>query len=578
MSSLPTFNVGRFSFPDTPEARRVAEMHQSQIQRRAAVHTAISYPPTKRTSFVSPARDDSCRRLFSSPLNDVSNSFDAAEFQADFKEPDCLTAAATEFSALAIQSILSGSSQINQCDSKAAYHGLMSVATVPDEVAKQKKNNSATVSAFISHIAKTEDHIILPLDQIGHILRAVVTDATNAIGIEYKTAAHPIFTSQMIISFLAQMNSKNKIYTQIHRYLMCSDNQERQIFGDYCALGKAALTEINFNIPTSQLPGFRFLAENKYEWIQFATFILDYASFVSASGLQVLYHQSKETLAKLSVAYFASVQEYADAEIQAANLHQIAAKAARRSPLDSVDRGILMLGSLSVDLKIKINKRARKNEVPESCQTNDWVVSELIRFELHDDPVFSWFKQVSHKSGLCKFFVQGNCRRSNCKYSHDIPNQPRIPENANIANSTAPPHSQPNNSSMATMSGARPTEDLTAPGVVDIQCKAMLAPSCEGEFKANPAYWSAIIGPDGEPFTTPKSCSTCRKFKKITSMVTEDNSIITQDNFSTQYDLAGNFSMVAAADELDIADSEQHENDGADDFYFAYDLSMSDAK
>ena len=118
MSSLPTFNVGRFSFPDTPEARRVAEMHQSQIQRRAAVYTAISYPPTKRTSFVSPARDDSWRRLFSSPLNDVSNSSDAAEFQADFTEPDCLTAAATEFSALAIQSILSGSSQINQCDSK----------------------------------------------------------------------------------------------------------------------------------------------------------------------------------------------------------------------------------------------------------------------------------------------------------------------------------------------------------------------------------------------------------------------------------------------------------------------------
>ena len=562
MSSLPTFNVGRFSFPDTPEARRVAEMHQSQIQRRAAVHAAISYPPTERTSFVSPARDDSCRRLFSSPLNDVSNSSDAAEFQADFTEPDCLTAAATEFSALAIQSILSGSSQINQCDSKAAYHGLMSVATVPVEVAKQKKNNSATVSSFISHIAKTEGHIILPLDQIGHILRAVVTDATNAIGIEYKTAAHPIFTSQMIISFLAQMDSKNKIYTQIHRYLMCSDNQERQIFGDYCALGKAALTEINFNIPTSQLPGFRFLAENKYEWIQFATFMLDYASFVSASGLQILYHQSKETLAKLSVVYFTSVQEYADAEIQAANMHQMAAKAARRSPLDSVDRGILMLGSLSVDLKIKINKRARKNEIPESCQTNDWVVSELIRFELHDDPVFSWFKQVSHKSGLCKFFVQGNCRRSNCKYSHDIPDQPRIPENANIANNAAPPHAQLNaNSSMATMSSARPTEDLTAPGVVDIQCKAMIAPNCEANFKANPAYWSAIIGSDGMPFTTPKSCSACRKFKKSASMITEDN-----------------FSMVAAADELGLADSGQHDDDGADDDYFAYDLSMSDAK
>ena len=337
---------------------------------------------------------------------------------------------------------------------------------------------------------------------------------------------------------------------------MCSNHQERQTFGDYCALGKAALTVIDSDIPISQLPGFRFLAENEYEWIQFATFMLDYASFVSASDLQTLYQQLNETLAKLSDAYFDSVQEYADAKIQAANVHQIAAKAARRSPLDSVDRGILMLGSFSVDLKIKINKRARKNGLPESCQTNEWIVSESIRFELHDDPVFSWFKQVNHKSGFCKFFVQGNCRRSNCKYSHDIPDRPRIPENAQT------------DANMATMSSARPAEDLTAPNVVEIQCEAMPAPDCKAHFiKANPAYRSVIIGLDGTPFTTPKSYSACRKFKKVASMITE----VVEENFP----------MVVAAKELgivDIADSEQHDNDGAADDYFTYDLRMSDAK
>ena len=41
-----------------------------------------------------------------------------------------------------------------------------------------------------------------------------------------------------------------------------------------------------------------------------------------------------------------------------------------------------------------------------------------------------------------------------------------------------------------------------------------------------------------------------------------------------------NFSMVAAADELNLADDGQHENDGAADDYFAYDHDscMSDAK
>ena len=556
MSSIPTFSVGLFQFPDTPEGRRVAEMHESQVHRRAAVHMAISYPPTiLPTVFVSPERDAASRRLFFSPLNGVPSSSGAAAFQANFVEPDCLTAAATEFSALAIQSMLSGSSQITQHSSSTAFNNLMSAAIVPAQVADQKKNKAATAQSFIAQIKKLDPQIILPTEEVEHDLRTVITDAINEIGSEYKTAAHPVFTSQMIVTLLAQSKISQKIHTQVHRYLMCDSDPERQIFGDYCALGKAAPSQIDFSILTSQLPGFRFLAENPYEWIQFATFLLDYACFVSHSGIQRLYQTSKLLLAQLSVAEFDSVQEYADAEEQHASSHHSAANAARRSQLDSVDRGNLMLSSLSNDLKVKINKRARKTQIPESCQTHDWVVSELTRLELHDDPVFSWFKLEHNKAGLCKFFLQGNCRRNNCRFSHD---------HLKTADNPAPPNAQPDaNSSMATMSGARPAEDLSAPGVVDIQCKAMLAPSCEANFKANPAYWSAIIGPDGTPFTTPKSCSTCRRFKKAASMITEDN-----------------FSMVAAADELNLADDGQHDNDGAADDYFAYDHDscMSDAK
>ena len=262
-SNTPTFSVGQFTFPDTPEARRVAEMHESQINRRAAVHTAISHPPTNLpTVFVSPARDATSRRLFDSPLNGASSSSGAAAFQANFVEPDCLTAAATEFSALAIQSMLSGSSQITQHSSGTAFNNLMSAAIVPDQVADQKKNKAATVQSFIAQVKKLDPQIILPTEETEHDLRTVITDAINEIGSEYKTAAHPVFTSQMIITLLAQSKISQKIQTQVHRYLMCDSDTERQIFGDYCALGKAAPSLIDFSILTSQLPGFRYLAEN----------------------------------------------------------------------------------------------------------------------------------------------------------------------------------------------------------------------------------------------------------------------------------------------------------------------------
>jgi hypothetical protein len=76
-----------------------------------------------------------------------------------------------------------------------------------------------------------------------------------------------------------------------------------------------------------------------------------------------------------------------------------------------------MLSSLSNDLKVKIAKRACKQQMPESCQTHDWVISELLKLESHNDQVFSWFKL--EQKALCKFFLQGNCRRSNCRFSHD---------------------------------------------------------------------------------------------------------------------------------------------------------------
>jgi hypothetical protein len=129
-------------------------------------------------------------------LNGASSSSGAAALQANFVEPDCLTVAATEFSALAIQSMLSGSSQITQHSSGTAFNNLMSAAIVPDQVADQKKNKAATVQSFIAQVKKLDPQIILPTEETEHAidLRTVITDAINEIGSEYKTAAHPVFT------------------------------------------------------------------------------------------------------------------------------------------------------------------------------------------------------------------------------------------------------------------------------------------------------------------------------------------------------------------------------------------------
>ena len=96
----------------------------------------------------------------------------------------------------------------------------------------------------------------------------------------------------------------------------------------------------------------------------------------------------------------------------------------------------------------------------------------------------------------------------------------------------------------------------------------MLAPNCESTFKANPDYWSAITGPDGVKFTTPKSCSTCRKLKKEQDRAAVAASMVTGSNFS----------LITEDEKIGFADNGQHENDGADDGYFAYDFCMPDAK
>ena len=564
--SVPFFSHGRFTFPDTPEARRIADMHTAQQQRRdAARHKLSSIPasvvPATHQVFQSPLVQAASNQNIdlSGPRQLFSDQSSGPIPDPTFVSPDDPDYSADVFAAGVIDSMLSGSAQIIKHSSQDVCNTLISTVRVPAIVADQKKNKAASLPGFLSQVQKLDTQINLPsTGKKPAALRQVMKTAIEQIGSEYKTSQYPIFSSQMVIALLIRMPENLELKTQIHRYLFCKTHEQMAVFGDYCALGKAAPIDIDFNITASHLPGFKILANQPEEWIQFATFILDYACFLSASDLQQVYQTSKLDMTQICVGKFKSVQAYADKELELFNDHSSAAAAAMRSILDPVDRGAIMLLSLTPELKVKIEKRARKGRVPENCQDRDWVVSQLTTLEEIKDPQFTWCRRMQSERPLCRHFAAGDCRFSNCKFSHQQdkplvgPASPQVPDN----NSAALPATQPVG-----------FDDVEAPDAVLVSCRGNLASDCEQNFKTQPAYWESIKDADGKPFSVPKTCPTCRKFRNATNAPRGSQSQAPPDK---------NTSLAVGIDPFAMSTSVQHEDDGADDFYFAYDLSMSE--
>ena len=160
--TIPTIEA-TVNFPNTPQARLIAAAISAQHARRAAAHQSIlqSPPATEpATNIATPmpsAFNDTHahgtsmapRQLFAAPAeSDQEQPPDPIQF-VDLDDSDCSVDA---MNSLAMNAMLDGSDQIFQQSSQDVYDTLISIASVPSEVADQKKNKAVSVHAFISRV------------------------------------------------------------------------------------------------------------------------------------------------------------------------------------------------------------------------------------------------------------------------------------------------------------------------------------------------------------------------------------------------------------------------------------------
>ena len=112
---------------------------------------------------------------------------------------------------------------------------------------------------------------------------------------------------------------------------------------------------------------------------------------LNIDDMQAAYSEQKTLLNLLRLSDFATVIEFDDAEQRLFSTFHAYAIRARRSSIDFLDRGLMILLNLPVPLKRELDRLARKREIPENCMDRCWVITELIRLESRDLPEFTFF-------------------------------------------------------------------------------------------------------------------------------------------------------------------------------------------
>ena len=183
--------------------------------------------------------------------------------------------------------------------------------------------------------------------------------------------------------------------------------------------------------------------------------------------MQAAYSEQKTLLNLLRLSDFATVVEFDDADQRIFSTFHAYASSARRSSIDFLDRGLMILLNLPVPLKRELDRLARKREIPENCMDRCWVITELIRLESRALPEFIFWKR----------------------------------------NKTPAP------------APAAPTDVALLPAATDddavtITCLSQQSPGCEKTFTESTSRWLALKDSTGRAFQVPKSCGPCRKLKR----------------------------------------------------------------
>ncbi len=317
--------------------------------------------------------------------------------------------------------------------------------------------------------------------------------------------------------------------SQFHRGISCNET-EFGAFENHCAQGMMSSTTINYSQPVEMLPGFSLLVNSLTFLIRLTTALTDFMAFTSNSKLQQQYNASQALWRDVRLKSGMRSDHFATLEEEAFALYAVAASAAQRSVPSDLDRGLTILKTLPLPVRSGIDKLSRKKSVPENMMHREWVIAQVKRIELEDDPKYSWANLTSTGQRIdrpCYRFAAGTCTSGNaCRFEHNTPTNTPI-------------------ASLVTGSTATETRD----------CYLQISPDCETSFKVDPDYWASLKTADGKSFSVPKSCKPCRQLKK------------------TQY-VATGASLFTAAD---AADDEQHDNDGCDDDYMLqFSMTMSD--
>ena len=187
------------------------------------------------------------------------------------------------------------------------------------------------------------------------------------------------------------------------------------------------------------------------------TVLIGHAAPMTNSEYQAAYTDSRALLLSPRIGNSASVTAF--------GVFDTYAQDARRSTVDCLGRGLLMLKNLKTDHQRGFDAYARKKGIPEDAMGVHWDMSHLARLEERDQPEHSFWNKTKTPA-------------------------PAAPTDVALLPA-------------ATMDDAATTT-----------CPSQKSPECEETFTRSTSRWLALKDTSGRPSQAPKSCGPCRKLMR----------------------------------------------------------------